>query len=218
MKIWHILSFLIFYSFPSEKKIESLLNNQNDINIESILKRIQSEKKDISTYILNNTKEEESIKLYSFTYKMRYDYNQTRQRSGRRIVVFKRQNIIKGEKSVKFKGIEPNSSNYTITVSFNELSKLSIYEYSYIFSFEKNINPDINFVDDDSNIIFGNGTYFDNPIQNEKRLKKRLTQYNFTKSNPKEYIIKFSKQEIEFLSKDNNLDKLKIALKELNLL
>ena len=218
MKIWHILSFLIFYSFPSEKKIESLLNNQNDINIESILKRIQSEKKDISTYILNNTKEEESIRLYSFTYKLRDAYNQTRRRSGKRIVVFKRQNIIKGEKSVKFKGIEPNNSNYTITVNFKEISKLNINEYSYVFSFEKNTNPDINFVDDDSNIIFANGTYFDNPIQNEKRLKKTLTQHNFSKSKPKEYIIKFSKQEIEFLSKDNNLDKLKIALKESNLL
>lgn len=218
MKIWHILSFLIIYSFPSEKKIESRFNNQNDINIESILKRIQSEKIDISTYILNNTKEDESIWLYSFTYKMRNDYNPTRQRSGRRIVLFKRQNIIKGEKSVKFKGIEPNNSNYTITVSFKELSKLSIYEYSYIFSFEKNINPEINFVDDDSNIIFGNGTYFDNPIRNEKSFKKTLTQYNFTKSKPTEYKINFTNKEIEFLSKDNNLDKLKIALKESNLL
>ena len=133
-------------------------------------------------------------------------------------MVFKRQHIIKGEKSVKFTGIEPNNSNYTITVSFKEISKLNSNEYSYIFSFEKNINPDINFVDDDSNIIFGNGTYFDNPIRNEKSLKKRLTQYNFTKSNPMEYKINFTKQEIEFLSKDDNLDKLKIALKESNLL
>jgi hypothetical protein len=217
MKIWYIFLFILSYSFSSENNVESFFNSQNDINIESILKRIQSEKKDISTYILNNTEETESIRLYSYTYKIRNPYSRMLE-SGNRIVVFKRQNILKGEESIKFLGIEPNNSNYSITVSFKELNKLNIDNYSYTFSFDKNSNPIVNFVDDDSNIIFGNGNYYDNPIKNDNNIKKRMTVYKFCKSKPKEYKIKFSKEEIEFLSKNNNLDKLKIALKESNLL
>lgn len=222
MKLYFLISFFFLFSKAIEKNNKLDLNSQEKITIKSILKKIQSEKMDISLFIHENTKEEAIILLYEY-YKVKDVLDNS---NNKRFINFRRFGLSRGKTVVNYFG-KDKEDNFSINLEFEEQNNLDYSGYNYSFKFLKNYNPYINLVIRNKIKVGkkdGTDFYSTNIYLVKKYIEDKLIAYNFCKSKSINesktfsYKIEFTQDEITFLAKKSNFQKLKTSLKKINLL